>query len=51
MNTWSGKIDRISDEESKVFVNLTKADIEKTGENKVVHTGAGNQEAQNFPMD
>lgn len=36
------KIDRISYEESKVFVNLTKADIQRTGENKVVHAGTEN---------
>ena len=28
-------------EESKVFVNLTKADIQRTAENQVVHAGAG----------
>ena len=35
-----GKIDRISYEESKVFVNLTKADIERTAENHVAKAGA-----------
>jgi hypothetical protein len=33
------KIDQISYEDSKVFVRLTKSDIESTGENKVVHAG------------
>lgn len=45
------KIDRISYEESKVFVNLTQADIARTGEHKVVHAGAGDQETQSFPTD
>jgi hypothetical protein len=34
------KIERISYEESKVFVNLTKADIQRTAENEVVKAGA-----------
>ncbi len=40
----SSKVDRISYEESKVFVNLTKADIERTAENDLVKTGAEKQE-------
>jgi uncharacterized protein YrrD len=35
------KIDRISYEESKVFVNLTMADIQRTGEYKVAKAGTG----------
>ena len=35
-----GKVVRVSYEESKVFVNLTKVDIERTGENKVAKAGA-----------
>jgi sporulation protein YlmC with PRC-barrel domain len=42
------RIDRISYEESKVFVNLTKEDIERTAENQLAKAGAGNQEAKNF---
>jgi hypothetical protein len=34
------KIDRISYAESQVFVNLTKDDIQRTGENEVVHAYA-----------
>ena len=36
------KVERISYEEAKVFVSLTKADIEKTGAHEVVKTGPGN---------
>jgi hypothetical protein len=36
------KVDRISYENSTVTVNLTKADIQRTRENDVVHAGAGN---------
>ena len=35
------KIERIGYEESKVFVNLTKADIQRTGENEVAQAGTG----------
>jgi hypothetical protein len=35
------KVERISYKESKVFVNLTKADIQRTGENEVVKAGVG----------
>ncbi len=34
------RIERISYEESKVFVNLTKADIQQTAENSIVKVGA-----------
>jgi hypothetical protein len=34
-----GKIERILYEESTVFVNLTKADIQRTGENEVAQAG------------
>jgi uncharacterized protein YrrD len=37
------KIERISYEDSKVFVNLTKADIQRTAENALAVAGAGNQ--------
>jgi uncharacterized protein YrrD len=36
-----GKIERISYEDSKVFVNLTKADIQRTAENTLAAAGAG----------
>ena len=35
-----GKVERISYDESKVFVNLTQADIRRTGENDVAKAGA-----------
>jgi sporulation protein YlmC with PRC-barrel domain len=35
----TGKVERISYEDSTVFVSLTKADIERTGENEVVQAG------------
>ena len=37
-----GKIERISYQESEVFVTLTKEDIQRTGKNEVVKAGAGN---------
>lgn len=40
------KVKRISYEESKVFVNLTKADIQQTAENDHAKAGAGNQGAE-----
>ena len=43
-----GKIERISYEESKVFVKLTKAEIQRTEENEVAKTGAGNHRAESF---
>lgn len=36
-----GKVERISYEESKVFVSLTKADIQQTAEHHVAHAGTG----------
>jgi sporulation protein YlmC with PRC-barrel domain len=36
-----GKVDRISYEDSAVFVNLTKADIQQTAKNEVAKAGAG----------
>ncbi len=45
------KVDRISYEESKVFVNVTKADIERTLENHLVHTGEGKDSRADFPTD
>lgn len=47
----SVKIDRISYEESKVFVNLTKAEIERTGEHKVAHAATDNLGADSFPKE
>lgn len=37
----TGKVERISYEDSTVFVNLTKADIQQTAENEVAKAGAG----------
>jgi hypothetical protein len=37
----TGKVERIRYEESTVFVNLTKADIQRTGENHVAQAGPG----------
>jgi hypothetical protein len=37
----SGRVERISCEESKVFVSFTKADIQETEENHVAKAGAG----------
>ena len=45
------KIDRISYEDSTVFVNLTKADIQRTAVNEVVETGADNHEAAKFAIE
>ena len=36
----TGMIERISDGEAKVFVNLTREDIQRTAEGDVAHTGA-----------
>jgi len=44
----TARIERISYEESKVFVSLTKADIERTADNHLAKTGIENQEAKNF---
>jgi uncharacterized protein YrrD len=41
------KIDRISYAESKVFVKLTKADIQETAENEVAKANAANHRAEN----
>ena len=43
----TSKISRISYEDSKVFVQLTKADIHLTGENEVAEAGGGNPGAKN----
>lgn len=45
------KIDRISDAESAVLVNLTKTDIERTGAHKIVHAAGDNGEAGGFPKE
>jgi hypothetical protein len=44
----TGRIERISYEESRVVVNLTKADIEQTAEIGLVKAGEGSQETRNF---
>ena len=44
----TGKVERISYEESTVFVGLSKADIQRTDEDHVVHGGAQHQVAGNF---
>jgi len=43
----TGKIRRISFDESKVFVNLTKENIQQTSEDQVVQAGAGTHGAGN----
>ena len=43
----TAKISRISYADSKVFVQLTKADIQLTGENEVAEAGGGNPRAKN----
>ncbi|MCX6954164.1 MAG: PRC-barrel domain-containing protein [Verrucomicrobia bacterium] len=45
------KVTRISYEESQVYVHLTKADIERTGEHKVVHAGAAIPPVGGFPKE
>ncbi len=44
-----GAIERISYEESAVFVSLTKADIQRTAENHLAH--AGHEKAAGFPTE
>jgi hypothetical protein len=43
-----GKIERISYEESKVYVNLTKMDIQRTAENELVRAGPDHHRVENF---
>ena len=45
------KVERISYEESKVFVSLSKADIQKTAEKHLAQAGVGNQAAGSFPPE
>ena len=45
------KVERISDEDAKVFVNLTKAEIERTAEHHLARTGAGNDSRADFPAE
>jgi hypothetical protein len=45
------KVTRISYEDSKVWVKLTKADIERTEENKVVHAAHAGRGAASFPRE
>lgn len=47
----TAKVARISYEESLVFVNLTKADIEATAESAVAHSGHERDAAPQFPTD
>ena len=44
-----GKIARINYEDSSVEVNLTKADIQQTAENHLVHSGADEPGTRDFP--
>jgi len=46
-----GKVERISYEESKVFVTLTKADIQQTAEHHLAHAGTGKAAAADYPTD
>ena len=43
------KVERISYEESKIFVNLTKAEIERTAEHHLARTGEGKDSKADFP--
>ncbi len=43
------KVDKISYEESKVYVHLTRADIQQTAEHHLAHAGAGKPESVTFP--
>jgi hypothetical protein len=42
-----GKVERISYEDSKVFVNLTKTDIQQTAANEPAKAGVGSHGAEN----
>lgn len=44
----SGKVDRISFDDSSVFVSLTKEDIQRTGENEVAHAVGASRGAEKF---
>jgi hypothetical protein len=45
------KVERISYEDSTVFVNVRKADIERTEEHKTVHTAPHRHGPDDFPTD
>ena len=45
------KVESVSYEESKVFVNLTKADIQQTAENHLAHAGTNRKAAETFPTE
>lgn len=45
------KVERISYEESKVFVSLSKADIQKTEEKHLAHAGKGGQGVKGYPTE
>jgi hypothetical protein len=47
----TGKVARISYEESKVFVDLSKSDIEHTAKSTVVHSADERDAAPHFPTD
>ena len=47
----SAKVGRISYEDSKVFVTLTKAEIERTAEHHLARAGEGNNSRADFPTD
>lgn len=45
------KVDKISYEESKVYVHLTRADIQQTADKHLVHAGAGQPGSVTFPTE
>lgn len=45
------KVERISHEFSKIFVNLTKAEIERTAEHRLARTGEGKDSTADFPAE
>ena len=45
------RVDRISYEDSKVFVALTKADIQQTAEHHLAHASAGRVGSEIFPVE
>ncbi len=46
-----GKVEKISYEESKVFVSLTKADIQQTAEHHIAHASGGRPGSDIFPTE
>ena len=45
------QVERIGYEDSTVFVSVTKADIERTGENMTVHAAGDRHGPEDFPTD